>query len=112
MVSLLPKTNSTRVFFRLVALEKAGVPAGPIYDMEQAWSDPQVKARDMEVKLEHDTVGATSNIGLAVKMHGTPGYLRTASPWLGQHTDEILEFAGYSADEIFDLRRQKIVDPD
>lgn len=87
----------------LQVLEIAGVPAGPIYNMSEVWSNEQVQARDMDVKLNHPTAGEIHNIGMAVKMHGTPGQIRAAAPLLGQHTREILEFAGYSASEIDEM---------
>ncbi|NQW17588.1 MAG: CoA transferase [Chloroflexi bacterium] len=92
-------------------LAAAGVPAGPIYNMEEAWSDPQVIARGMDVVLEHPISGETHNIGNPVKMSGTPAQMKSAAPILGQHTDEILEFAGYSADEIKALREQGVAGP-
>lgn len=84
-------------------LTDAGVPCGPIYDMAQVWSDPQIQARDMRVDLEHPTAGTIGNIGLAAKLYGSPGAIRTAAPALGQHTREVLAAAGYSDAEIDDM---------
>ena len=84
----------------LVILEEAGVPAGPILNMEQIWADPQVQDRGMEAVLEHPTAGTTKNIGLAAKLYGTPGRITKPAPLLAQHTREVLLGAGYTADEI------------
>jgi crotonobetainyl-CoA:carnitine CoA-transferase CaiB-like acyl-CoA transferase len=84
----------------LVILEEAGVPAGPILNMEQIWADPQVQDRGMEAVLEHPTAGTTKNIGLAAKLYGTPGRITKPAPLLAQHTREVLLRAGYTADEI------------
>lgn len=81
-------------------LNAAGVPCGPIYDMEQVWGDDHVKSRGMRVDLEHPTAGMVGNIGLAARLYGSPGSIRTAAPLLGQHTREVLGKAGYTADEI------------
>lgn len=95
----------------LGVLEEAGVPAGPIYNMEEVWSNQQVQAREMNVPLGHPTAGTFHHIGLPVKMHGTPGRIRTAAPLLGQHTDEILAFAGFSDGEIQALRSEGVTVP-
>ena len=77
-------------------LNDAGVPCGPIYDVGQVWEDEQIAAREMRVDLPHPTAGTVGNIGLAAKLRGTPGSIRTAAPLLGQHTREVLGEAGYS----------------
>ena len=84
----------------LEILEAAGVPAGPILNMEQIWADPQVQDRGMEAVLEHPTAGAIKNIGTAAKLYSTPGRITKPAPLLGQHTREVLLDAGYTADEI------------
>ena len=88
----------------LELLESAGVPAGPVLDMAQVWSNEQVKARGMDVVLDHPSAGAVHHIGHAAKLYGTPGRFERAAPTLGQHTGEALEQAGYSRAEIEELR--------
>ena len=60
--------------------EEAGVVAGPIYNMEQVYQDPQVQARDMLVKLEDPELGTLHNIGIPVKLSKTPGRIRRRAP--------------------------------
>ena len=93
----------------LKALEAAGVPAGPIYDLEQVYDDPQVRSRDMIVETEHPVAGRVSNIGIPVKLSETPGRFRNPAPTLGQHTDEVLRQLGRSDDEIVELRSEGVV---
>jgi crotonobetainyl-CoA:carnitine CoA-transferase CaiB-like acyl-CoA transferase len=81
-------------------LEAAGVPAGPIYAMDQVFDDPQVRAREMMVELEHPTAGRVKHLGVPVKLSATPGAVRTPAPTLGQHTAEVLERFGFSAQDI------------
>ena len=81
-------------------LNQAGVPCGPIYDMQQVWDDPHVASREMRVDLKHPAAGTVPNIGLAAKLYGSPGSIRAAAPLLGQHTREVLADAGYSDAEI------------
>ena len=88
----------------LGVLEKAGVPAGPINNMAEVYADPHVQARQMMVELEHAEHGTVKNIGIPVKLSETPGSARTASPTLGQHTDEVLAEHGYPPEEIARLR--------
>ena len=81
-------------------LENAGVPCGPIYNIEQVYADPHVQSRDMAVELEHPKSGAIRNIGVSVKLSDTPGSVRTPAPLLGQHSDEVLCQYGYAATDI------------
>lgn len=85
-------------------LESAGVPCGPIYNIEQVYADPHVQSRDMAVELEHPKSGAIRNIGVPVKLSDTPGSVRTPAPLLGQHSDEVLAQYGYADDDIVAFR--------
>jgi crotonobetainyl-CoA:carnitine CoA-transferase CaiB-like acyl-CoA transferase len=93
----------------LALLEKAGVPAGPVYAMDQVYGDPQVKARQMAVEVEHPKAGSTWLIGIPVKLSATPGEIRRPAPTLGQHTDEILREAGIGDERIRALREKGVV---
>jgi formyl-CoA transferase len=84
-------------------LEAAGVVAGPIYDMEQVYSDEQVLAREMMVEIEDDELGTVKNIGVPVKLSATPGRIRHRGPALGEHSREVLLEHGYSEGEIEEL---------
>ena len=86
------------------ALEKAGVPCGPIYNIEQVYADPHVQSRDMAVPLEHPKSGSIRNIGVAVKLSDTPGSVRTPAPLLGQHSEEVLCRYGYADADIAALK--------
>jgi crotonobetainyl-CoA:carnitine CoA-transferase CaiB-like acyl-CoA transferase len=72
------------------ALEAAGVPNGPINNLEQVFEEPQVIARGMKIELEHAAAGKVPLIASPMKFSGTPLEFRTPPPVLGQHTDEVL----------------------
>ena len=93
----------------LEALEREGVPAGPINDMAQVYADPQVIARDMVVELDHPAAGRIRNIGIPVKLSETPASVRRPPPTLGQHTAEVLAELGYAADDIAAMRESGAV---
>jgi crotonobetainyl-CoA:carnitine CoA-transferase CaiB-like acyl-CoA transferase len=90
--------------FWLAELEKAGVPCGPILDYEDALTTPQAIARDMTVDVDHPTLGALRTLGTPIKMSATPLNPKRRGPMLGEHTDDVLAEAGYSRDEIEQLR--------
>ena len=110
LTATLERTFSQRSSeYWLNRLEDAGVPAGPIYNIEQVYEDPQVRARDMVVKTDHPVAGRTSNIGIPIKLSETPGRFQRPAPTLGQHTDEVLKQLGRSDDETAVLRSQGVV---
>jgi crotonobetainyl-CoA:carnitine CoA-transferase CaiB-like acyl-CoA transferase len=90
--------------FWITELEKAGVPCGPILDYEDALTTPQAMAREMTVDVDHPTLGALRTLGTPIKMSATPLNPKRRSPMLGEHTDDVLMAAGYSSDEIEQLR--------
>jgi formyl-CoA transferase len=88
----------------LARLEEAGVPCGPILDYAEAFDHPQARARDMSVEVAHPLLGSMRALGTPLKMSATPLDPRRRAPMLGEHTDDVLAAAGYSQDEIEQLR--------
>jgi CoA:oxalate CoA-transferase len=79
-------------------LEAAGVPCAPINTVDKVLNDPQIKARDMIVELEHPVAGLMKVPGVPIKLSATPGSVDTPAPLLGQHTEEIMkELLGWDA---------------
>ncbi|MDP1718014.1 MAG: CaiB/BaiF CoA-transferase family protein, partial [Burkholderiales bacterium] len=81
-------------------LDAAAVPGGPVYTYDQIMSDPHIKARKMVVDMDHPKIGRMKTLGLPIKSTGDLTSIRTAAPWLGQHTDEVLRTLGYGASDV------------
>lgn len=90
-------------------LNEAGIPCGPIYNMDQVFSDPQVLHREMVKEIDHPTVGKIKVTGIPIKFSETPGEILTAPPVLGQHTKEILAALGYTKEDIEKMYNDGIV---
>ena len=93
----------------LDAMEKALVPAGPINTIEQVFDDPQVKARGMQFDLEHPIAGSVPQVATPIQYSKSKLEYTSASPTLGQNTDEVLKAMGLSADDIKLLRQKSII---
>ena len=88
----------------IAAFNEVGVPAGYIYSVDEVFNDPQVKHLGMAAPARHEELGDIALVAQPVKLSGAPFEVRSATPELGEHTDEVLAQAGYSASEIADLR--------
>jgi crotonobetainyl-CoA:carnitine CoA-transferase CaiB-like acyl-CoA transferase len=90
-------------------LNKAGVPCGPIYQMDEVFADEQVKHLKMAASVHHPRLGDIEVVNQAVELSRTPSGVRYPTPEKGEHTDEVLGELGYDAAAIAELRKQKVV---
>ena len=94
----------------LALLEPAGVPCGPINDLDQVFADPQVRHRGMQVRAPHAAAGEVTMVANPIKFSATPIAHDRAPPLLGEHTDEVLGgVLGLSGADISALRADGIV---
>jgi crotonobetainyl-CoA:carnitine CoA-transferase CaiB-like acyl-CoA transferase len=93
----------------LYKLEAAGVPAGPIYKMDEVFADPQVRELGIAVPCHHETRGDVAIVGQPVTLSRTPPEIVTMTPEAGEHTEEVLRGLNYSDADIQRLRDAKIV---
>ena len=91
------------------ALNEAGVPSGPIYDMAGMFADEQVK--HLGIAEDCDTVcfGRTKMMSQPIRMSRTDSKLAVRPPEKGEHTDDILKGLGLSDSELADLRSREII---
>ena len=81
-------TKPTEYWYRQCVLKK--IPAGPIQNLEQVASDPQLQARKMFVEQLHPKLGTFRMIGSPLKLSRTPVTYRYHPPEVGEHNEEIL----------------------
>ncbi len=90
-------------------LQAVSVPCGPINNLEDVFSDPQLLSREMFVEMTHPTLGKIKQTGLPLKFSRTPGGLDRPPPLLGEHNQEVLQEIGFSATEIEELQTQDVI---
>ena len=91
------------------ALNDAGVPTGPIYDMAGMFADEQVKHLGIAAECDTHCFGRTRMMAQPIVMSRTDSRLVVAPPEKGEHTDEVLKGLGLSDAELADLRKREII---
>jgi crotonobetainyl-CoA:carnitine CoA-transferase CaiB-like acyl-CoA transferase len=106
-IAEITKHKSSREWIDI--LNKAGVPCGPIYNMDEVFADEQVRHLKMAAPVHHPRLGDIEVVSQAVELSRTPSGVRYPTPEKGEHTDAVLGELGYDAAAIADLRKQKVV---
>ena len=101
------KTRTTEEWLQV--LDKAGVPCGPVLTPGEVYEHPQVKARAMDIEVQHPVAGLVHTIGFPVKYSATPGQMYRPAPVLGQHTFVMLESLGYTPEQCRQLETDGVV---
>jgi crotonobetainyl-CoA:carnitine CoA-transferase CaiB-like acyl-CoA transferase len=92
-----------------VRLEAVGVPAGPIYHMDEVFADPQVQHLGLAASVHHPARGDIRIVAEPVALSRTPAAITTPIAELGEHTNAVLAQLGYAPAEIEKLRKQHVV---
>jgi crotonobetainyl-CoA:carnitine CoA-transferase CaiB-like acyl-CoA transferase len=84
----------------LERFERAQIAAGPVYEFDEVFADPQVKHLGIVAEVEQPGYGTARMLAFPVRASGTPAAIRRPAPLLGEHTAEVLGEIGVSAGEI------------
>lgn len=84
--------------------EDAGLPVGPVFDVDEALSNEQVEARGVVGTLEHPAIGEIPSIEHPLNFANVDSGFEEAPPLLGEDTDAVLDELGYSRERIEELR--------
>lgn len=111
---LIPLIRQTTVFRTtdewMAALEPAGVPCGPINSLDKVFADPQIRARQMQIAMEHSLAGSVPLVASPLRLSATPVHYRQAPPLLGEHTDSVLmQRLNFSPEDIARMRASGIL---
>jgi crotonobetainyl-CoA:carnitine CoA-transferase CaiB-like acyl-CoA transferase len=106
-IGVITRTRSSADWIE--ALNKAGVPSGPIYKMNEVFADAQVKHLNMTRVVPQAVLGPVEVVGQPIELSRTPWSIRSATPELGEHTGAILTELGYDAAAITALQEKKVV---
>ena len=90
-------------------LEHGGVPCGPINQISDVFTDPQVLARNMLMEVPHPTLGRIKQTGIPIKFSRSDGSIDRHPPLLGEHTREVLLELGYSKSDLKRLGKEAVI---
>ena len=94
----------------LAELEKARIPAGPVYSPQETLDDPHIKAMNYLKPLDFPGLpGPAPVMETPLRLSRSPGTVRQRAPMLGEHTEAILGELGYSAAEIAAFHSEGII---
>ncbi|MGI9365260.1 MAG: CaiB/BaiF CoA transferase family protein, partial [Rhizobiaceae bacterium] len=104
------RTRQKPVAYWVKQFQKSNVPASPINNIKQAFEDPQVKARDMRIDVDHPLAGTMPGMATPLKYSKTKLEFEKSAPMLGEDTSEVLQrLLGMSQDEVARLKVKGIV---
>jgi formyl-CoA transferase len=110
LVKVIEEKTSKRTSSEWVeAFNKAGVPCGPIYSIDQVFGDPQVQHLGIAKSVKKKDKSTLAVVGQPVSLSRTGSRIAAPPPGLGEHTAQVLKEFGFSAKEIAALHKAKAI---
>ena len=101
------RSKTSREWFEMMV--EAGLPCGPVYSIKDVFADPQVETLRIARPVAHPRLGDIDLIAQPCEITGFDREIRTATPDLGQHNEEILRSLGYDSDAIEKLKAARVI---
>jgi crotonobetainyl-CoA:carnitine CoA-transferase CaiB-like acyl-CoA transferase len=101
------RAKTSREWFEMMV--EAGLPCGPVYSIRDVFADPQVEALRITRPVTHPRLGDIDLIAQPCEITGFDRSIRTATPDLGEHNEEILRSLGYDSDAIEKLKAARVI---
>lgn len=101
------KTRTSRDWFEAMVAEN--IPCGPVYDIDDVFEDPQVRALRIARPVPHPRLGDIDLVAQPFEITGYDRELRSATPALGQHNEEILAGLGFDQQHVRELKEQRVI---
>lgn len=101
------RAKTSREWFEMMV--EAGLPCGPVYSIKDVFADPQVEALRITRPVTHPRLGEIDLIAQPCEMTGFDREIRSATPDLGEHNDEILQSLGYDVEAIEKLKAARVI---
>ena len=101
------RAKTSREWFEMMV--EAGLPCGPVYNIKDAFADPQVEALRIVRPVTHPRLGDINLIAQPCEITGFDRSIRTATPDLGEHNDEVLRSLGYDAEAIEKMKAKRVI---
>ncbi|GGH65385.1 hypothetical protein GCM10010975_33160 [Comamonas phosphati] len=111
LIPLLREITAQRGTHEWIALlEQHAVPCGPINTVADVFADEQVRARGMQIAMEHSLAGSVPLVASPMRLSDTPVQYSEAPPQLGQHTRAVLcERLGHAQEAVEGPRRKGVL---
>ncbi|RGE16306.1 CaiB/BaiF CoA-transferase family protein [Leucobacter sp. wl10] len=93
----------------VVAFNEAGAAIAPIYDAADIVNDPHIRETEMLTEVDDPDLGELLQHNVMWRMSKSPGSIRFTGRAHGADTDQVLRRAGYSEDQIHDLRESDAI---
>ncbi|HET9488376.1 MAG TPA: CoA transferase [Methylomirabilota bacterium] len=107
--ALSARTRERKVADLVHALRRHGVPAAPVLAIDAVLAEPHTRESGILVTATHPRLGELTGVGLPIQWDGRRPDVRRAPPGLGQDSEDVLTWLGYTRDDVRGLRSQRVI---